>query len=227
MVIPPEKVRIEESRYAYNNIIISDSTLRNILPTQLKKMFAYYKVVCGCECCLSSKSMHYYLLTCRDHHLKQLKDQSHNVQNRRSGEIVSQNFETYKNSVRPCGVHIYTKASEMATAKISPFPYLYHTIPHCKYLLRCCDKCPSMFIPSQEENIDTTNTCPTIHFMSTEMHHVVYFMADFHTKNAKHFQCVPQGLVLITSEKLYTQKEPVLLEIPIAEFHEKFYTPAI
>ena len=38
MVSPPEKGEPKEAIYADNNIIISDSTLRNIIPPQLKKM---------------------------------------------------------------------------------------------------------------------------------------------------------------------------------------------
>ena len=33
-----------------DNIIISDSTLSSLLPPQLKKISAQYKVMCGCEC---------------------------------------------------------------------------------------------------------------------------------------------------------------------------------
>ena len=72
-----------------------------------------YKVMCGCECCISSKSMHSYLLTWRDHRLKQLKDKNHNAQNRRSGEISSRIFETYNNAVGPHGFHIYNTDADM------------------------------------------------------------------------------------------------------------------
>ena len=68
----------------------------------------------GCECFVSSKSMSYSLLTQCDCHLKHLKDRSHNVQNRRSGEISSRIFETYNNYVRPHGLGICNTATEMA-----------------------------------------------------------------------------------------------------------------
>ena len=38
MVSPPEEGGMKEARYAYNKIIISDSTLLNIIPPQLKKI---------------------------------------------------------------------------------------------------------------------------------------------------------------------------------------------
>ena len=66
MVIPPEEGGLKEARYSENNSIISDSTIRNILPPQLNKMTSRYKVMCGCECCISTKSMHLSLLVWRN-----------------------------------------------------------------------------------------------------------------------------------------------------------------
>ena len=47
MIIPSEEGGLDEERDAEYNIIISDSTLRNILPNQLKNMSAHYKAMCG------------------------------------------------------------------------------------------------------------------------------------------------------------------------------------
>ena len=49
--------RLKETRDEDDNIIISDSTLRSLFPPQLKKS-SRYKVMCGCECCISAKIMH-------------------------------------------------------------------------------------------------------------------------------------------------------------------------
>ena len=52
----------KEEIYEYDNIIISDSTLHSLFPLQLK-MSSRYKVMCGCECCISAKNIyihHYY-----------------------------------------------------------------------------------------------------------------------------------------------------------------------
>ena len=40
MVSPPEQAVLKYARYVDNNIIISDSTISNILPTQLKNISA-------------------------------------------------------------------------------------------------------------------------------------------------------------------------------------------
>ena len=54
---------LKEARDEDDNIITSDSTLHSLLPPQLKKMSSRYKVMCGCECCISAKSMHLTLLS--------------------------------------------------------------------------------------------------------------------------------------------------------------------
>ena len=41
---------IKDARDEDGKIIISDSKLRALLPPQLKKMSAPYKIMCGCEC---------------------------------------------------------------------------------------------------------------------------------------------------------------------------------
>ena len=61
---------LKEARYEYDNIIISDSKLRSLLPPQFKKNSSRYKVMCGCEYCISAKIMNSSLLSWRGSHLK-------------------------------------------------------------------------------------------------------------------------------------------------------------
>ena len=96
MVSAPEKCGFNEAIYADNDIIISDSMLRTILPPQLKNMSAKYKVVYGCECFISSKIIHLLLLLWCGSYFKKLKDLSQNSQNGSSGEIADFIFDTYK-----------------------------------------------------------------------------------------------------------------------------------
>ena len=61
MLSPQEEGGIKYEIDTDNNIFISDSMLHNIIPTQIKKMTAQYKVVCGCECYISEKlCIHFY-----------------------------------------------------------------------------------------------------------------------------------------------------------------------
>ena len=96
LVSDPNYGDLEEARDEENNIIISDYTLRTLFPPQLKQMSAQYKVICGCECCISYKSIYVLLLSWRDRYLKKLKDQIQNSQNRRSGKKSNHIYETYK-----------------------------------------------------------------------------------------------------------------------------------
>ena len=57
---------LKEAIDEYDNIIISDSTLRSLLPPQLITISSRYKVMCGCKCCISAKFMHSSLLSWRD-----------------------------------------------------------------------------------------------------------------------------------------------------------------
>ena len=124
--------------------------LRALLPPQFKKMSARYKIMCGCECCISAKRIHSSLLSWRDRYLKRLKYQSQNAQSRRSGEKAYHIYTTYKNTVMPHGSHIYAKASDIGNATILTYPKSNHALPHWKCVLRCCADCPCINLPDQE-----------------------------------------------------------------------------
>ena len=64
---------LKDARDKDGKIIISDSTLRSLLPPQLKQMSTCYKIMCGCECCISDKIIHSSLLSWRDRYLKNSK----------------------------------------------------------------------------------------------------------------------------------------------------------
>ena len=197
------------------------------LPLQLKKTTYWYKVMCGYECFILSKSMHYYLLIFKGSCLNHLKYRSHNAQNRRSGEISSCIFETYNNAVVNHGCHIYNTAADMAMEKMSPCTYENHGIPQCKCVLCCFEKCPSIFLPIKESNKGTTNMCTTIRF------HVYcnVLSCTVHRKSPYHEQKTWSLWSTVASSdstaKVYTLKELVLLLASITEFHEKNYIPAI
>ena len=92
----PNDGGLKDARNEDGKIIISNSKLRSLLPPQLKQMSSRYKVTCGCEFCISAKSIHSSLLSWRDRYLGKLKDKSQNSQSRRSGEKAHHICETYK-----------------------------------------------------------------------------------------------------------------------------------
>ena len=136
LVSDPNDGGIKDARYEDVKIIISDSTLRSLLPPQLKQMSARCKIMCGYECCISAKSIHSSLLSWNDRYLKKLNDKSLNSQSRRSGEKAHHIYTTYKNTVIPHGRHIYAKASDMANATMCTYTQSEHALPHWKCVLR-------------------------------------------------------------------------------------------
>ena len=58
LVSDPNYVGLKDARDENGKIIISDSTLRSLFPSKLKQMSARYKVMCGCECYISTKIIH-------------------------------------------------------------------------------------------------------------------------------------------------------------------------
>ena len=92
----PNNGGLKDARYEDDNIIISYSTLRSLLPPQLKQLSVRYTVMCGCERCIYDKSIYSSLLSCRDRYLEKLKDKIHNYQSRRSGEKAHHIYRTYK-----------------------------------------------------------------------------------------------------------------------------------
>ena len=72
LVSDPDDGGTKKSRDTENNIIISDSTFCSLLPHQQKKS-AWYKVMCGCECYISAKSIHDSLLPWCDWYSKSSK----------------------------------------------------------------------------------------------------------------------------------------------------------
>ena len=70
LVSDPNDGGIKDTRDEDGKSIIRNSKLRSLLPPQFKKMSACYKVMCGCECCVSDKIIHSSLLSWRDRYLK-------------------------------------------------------------------------------------------------------------------------------------------------------------
>ena len=66
----PNDGGLDDARDEDGKIIISYSTLRLLFPPQLKQMSSRYKIMCGCECCISAKIIHSSLMPWRDRYLK-------------------------------------------------------------------------------------------------------------------------------------------------------------
>ena len=70
----------------------------------------------------------------------------------------------------PHGHNIYSKASDMAKAKICSYPKSDHALPHWKCVFQCCVKCPSVNITDQETYDHYTYTSPENSF---HIYHII------------------------------------------------------
>ena len=69
-------------------------------------------------------------------------------------------YITYKNTVMPHGRHIYIKASDMEKVTICTYPRSDHALPHCKCVIRCFAKYPSINLADQETDDQYSDTSP-------------------------------------------------------------------
>ena len=170
LVSDPNDCGLKDAKDEDDNIIISDSTFSSLFPPQFKQISARNKFMCGCECCISYKSIYSSLLSWCDRYLKRLKHKIQNSQSRRYGGKSHHKYETYKNTVMPHWRNIYAKGYDMAKAKTCTYPHSYHALPHWKCVLRCCDKCPYINFPDQETDIQYSETTPSIRF---HIYHII------------------------------------------------------
>jgi hypothetical protein len=204
-------------------IVVSDTSLRNILPPQLRRATERHKQMCGCETCLTPRSHQQSLNSWRDRHLRQLKENEENELVVENKIVMQQQYTTYKGFVRPEGRTRHGKPHhavlEIMCAKIVE---LGHHNWSC--VLRRCELCPKFPIPAEESKTD--DEAPTINF-----HHYVPF-----TKCSKHGPLVLRAKVCNACEelqenekkgKLQTRKELTLLCRKIGIFHRDYYLPAL
>ena len=136
-------------------------------------------------------------------------------------------YETYKNTVMPHGRHIDAKDSDMAKATMFVYPQSDHALPHWKFVMQCCAKCPSINTPDQETDDQYSNTSPSICF------HIYHIIARCPTHGRlpltdKKMYCkCKQDSASEQSTKIYTRKEIVMMETTISIFYTSFYIPAI
>ena len=136
--------------------------------------------MCGCDYCISAKTINPSLLSWRDTDLKKLKNKIKNALSRRSVEKAHHIYETYKNTVMPHGRHNYAKASDMANATMCTYPRSDHALPHWKYVLWCCAECPHINFPDQETDKNMKKQHPQLGFTFITSLHVVLIMVEFH-----------------------------------------------
>ena len=115
-------------------------------------------------------------------------------------------YETYKNTVMPHEHHIYSKAHDMAKAKMCAYSQYNHALPHWKRVLRCYAQCPNINIPDQETDDKHHNPIPSTcfhiyHMMARCKKHVRLPLTD--KKSCRECQ---KDTASVKPTKIYTRK---------------------
>ena len=112
-------------------------------------------------------------------------------------------------------------------ATMCPYHSQHHGLPYCKGVLRCCDKYPGNRITHKKKNTDAKNTSSAINF------HVYNNVSRCNVNGI--CPCEEQTICsmcytdisYVTTGKVYTRKELVLIETSILKFHNKYYITSI
>ena len=127
----------------------------------------------------------------------------------------------------PHGRHIYAKAYDMEKATMCAYSQSDHALPHWKFVLRCCAKCPIINLTDQETDNQYPDTIPSVSF---HIYHLISCCTKhgrlLFTDNKSCRKC-QQHNVSGKSTELYTRKYLVMMETTISNFHTSFYIPEI
>ena len=72
--------------------------------------------------------------------------------------------------------YIYSKAFDMAKAKMCAYPQYDHALPHCKCTLRYCADFPCINLPDQEKYNHYSDRTPSIRF---HIYHILARCTDY------------------------------------------------
>ena len=96
----------------------------------------------------------------------------------------------------PHGRHIYAKSYYMEKAKMCAYLQSDNALPHWKFVMRCCAKCPSINMRYQETDAHYSNTSPSIRF------HIYHLIAH----------CTTHGRLLLTDSKCFVSVNSILFQ---------------
>ena len=105
----------------------------------------------------------------------------------------------------PHGHHIYAKAYDMEKSTMLAYSHSDHALPHCKFVLRWCSKCPIINLTNQEIDDKHPNPSPSIHF---RLYHLITWCTKHGSlpltdkKRCRKFQ---QDTASVQSSKIYTR----------------------
>jgi hypothetical protein len=221
---PP--IGLAEAKDANNKCVISDTMLRSLLPAELKPATKRHKQMCGCETCLSFRSLHCSLNAFRNRRIQFFENDPNNLLD--ANGLEANQFEAYRQMVRPDDTGHWHKKPADAVNQVM-CPTVHETLRHFKCALRRCQNCPEYPIPLLEQ--DASDDAPRIIF------HVYKKV----TKCSKHGllqanaktcgSCEDLAAILLNtgskSGRVRTRKMLSRMELSIGIFFTDYYLPAL
>jgi hypothetical protein len=157
----PENGGLAEARDKSGNVLISDTALRYLLPPQLKRMSASHKQMCGCEKCLSIRTLHQSLNAWRFRCLRELSVEANSLPEGEARQLALARLADYRSAVLVDDKPIHPKP-KFALKSIQCTNVDNFNFPHWNCVLRRCSVCPQYPIHLEEQG--TNNDAPTISF---------------------------------------------------------------
>eukprot|EP00978_Attheya_sp_CCMP212_P009286 scaffold21956_cov70-Attheya_sp.AAC.2 len=161
LIAPPDQGGLLGARHhESNDVIISDTMLRLLVPPELRPMTDHHKIMCGCTICNTAKYLQTSLNAWRRKHMKHMEAQA-NASRSRSKAMLLDAYTTYADFVFPNNEALHPRCENAADSVLCA-PTTECSLPNWKCVVRHCPSCTSIAIPAVE--LDTSSTAPMIMF---------------------------------------------------------------
>eukprot|EP00978_Attheya_sp_CCMP212_P028595 scaffold99190_cov42-Attheya_sp.AAC.2 len=161
LIATPDKGGLLGARHEEtNDVIISDTMLRSLVPPELRPMTDSHKIMCGCTTCNTSKYLQTSLNAWRRKHMKHMEAQS-NASRSRAKATLLEAYTNYAEFVFPDNEPRHPRCEDAADSVVCA-PITEYNLPNWKCVLRRCSSCSTIAIPALE--LDISSTAPMIMF---------------------------------------------------------------
>jgi len=139
---------------ADGELLIGDTTLRELLPRQLGKLTEKHKEMCGCEDCIEPRGLTTTLIAWRTKRLNDLKKKVNTAKVEAVKQTLQERLDEYqKEAFKPDGSPLWSNAKE-AFMSMTCAPVGEDGLHRLECVLGRCKNCPKFFIPEQEKGKD-------------------------------------------------------------------------
>jgi hypothetical protein len=166
MLLPVNKGGFAGAFDENGSVIISDTTLRKLLPKELRPATETHKQLCGCELCITVASLQKTLNAFRLRSLKVMKERSVLARASRSSLPAVRKLQEYSASVENLDETLKQKKAADALTLITCPNVADTEFPPWNCVLGNCPMCPVYNVPVYEDNV--SDDAPRINYVTYE-----------------------------------------------------------